>query len=239
MHVIAKQNELNEFKQRSTAATILGISERVLARITGTVLVSPNNSIDLVRKINIGLQFKSHSMVSFEWQKSARNPLCSWFDFDLNLSYDFDLILQQYSGVTLLNDYVKNVGKQFVYSVSAIGLVQQYMDKFPRVFELLSGGDDDEKKGILISDFNENNNEGSGLEYLSQVLKWLQGLPHSKIPKRTVDLMQFSDNACTYIKKAIDASVSRILFWFVSKFYFFFLNFCSRHFFSEHQSQRF
>lgn len=58
-----KQEQLNEFKQRSTAATLLGISERVMARITGSVLVSPNSSAEYTKKINIGLQLKSHNVV--------------------------------------------------------------------------------------------------------------------------------------------------------------------------------
>lgn len=62
-HVTSKKDELNEFKSRAAAATLLGISERVLARITGSVLIGTGKSTDYTRKINIGLQMKSNSVV--------------------------------------------------------------------------------------------------------------------------------------------------------------------------------
>lgn len=62
-HVTSKKDELNEFKSRAAAATLLGISERLLARITGSVLIGTGKSTDYTRKINIGLQMKSNSPV--------------------------------------------------------------------------------------------------------------------------------------------------------------------------------
>lgn len=62
VHTATKAKNLNEFKQLSTAATLLGITEKVFARITGCVLVS--NDDDCIRKINIGLQLKLRGLVS-------------------------------------------------------------------------------------------------------------------------------------------------------------------------------
>lgn len=66
VHTEAKTTELNQFKQPSTAATLLGIHEKVFSRVTGTVLVSPANATDTIRKINIGLQMKVRGVVSMK-----------------------------------------------------------------------------------------------------------------------------------------------------------------------------
>lgn len=63
LHQTAKANKLNECKQASSAAALLGISERVFARITGTIFVHLENAIP-GRKINIGLQLKYRNPVS-------------------------------------------------------------------------------------------------------------------------------------------------------------------------------
>lgn len=117
--------------------------------------------------------------------------------------------------MVVLNDYVKNIGKHFVYSQKAIDLVQQYLNKFPRVFELLSGNDEN---GISISDFDENNNENNALEYLAEVRRWLQELPYWKTAKKPVDIMCLSYGARDHVLKAVNDSVS-------------FLNFASLFFF--------
>lgn len=64
VHMKTKADQLNEFKQLSTAASLLGIGENVLARVTGSVLINPpDNSVESWRKINIGLQLKSRTPV--------------------------------------------------------------------------------------------------------------------------------------------------------------------------------
>lgn len=64
VHTAIKHSTLNEYKQPSTAATLLGISEKVFARVTGAVLVSGDDDTDFMRKVNIGLQLKVRSLVS-------------------------------------------------------------------------------------------------------------------------------------------------------------------------------
>lgn len=64
IHVSVKSDELNDFKQLTTAATLLGVSEKTLARITGTILVSSDKTPTPGRKINIGLQLKSRNPVT-------------------------------------------------------------------------------------------------------------------------------------------------------------------------------
>lgn len=64
MHTATKQTKLTEFKQPSTAAALLGIHEKVFARVTGTVLVTHDTDMDSIRKINIGLQLKVRGVVS-------------------------------------------------------------------------------------------------------------------------------------------------------------------------------
>lgn len=64
VHTASKKSALADFKQSSTAATLLGISEKVFARITGTVLVSNENDFGWISKVNIGLQLKIRGLVS-------------------------------------------------------------------------------------------------------------------------------------------------------------------------------
>lgn len=63
MHVAANDNKMKDFKQLSSAATLLGIGTTVISRITASVLVSPGDSVEFGRKINIGLQLKIRSPV--------------------------------------------------------------------------------------------------------------------------------------------------------------------------------
>lgn len=114
--------------------------------------------------------------------------------------------------------YVKNMGNKFVYSQKAIDLVQQYMNTFPRVFEVLSTSGE-----LEISDFEENNNQ-NGLDYLGDIRQWLKTLPHFKEVIRSVDLMQLTDEAITDVKAAIDKIVSYNIFSFNS-FLLLFFNF--------------
>lgn len=65
IHMDDRHNQLMEYKQPPTVATLLGIGEKVLAKITGNVLVNPPGSIDNIRKINIGLQLKYRNLVMF------------------------------------------------------------------------------------------------------------------------------------------------------------------------------
>lgn len=73
VHTATKKSAMDEFKQSSTAATLLGISEKVFARVTGTVLVGSDNDIDWMRKVNIGLQLKVRGMVSMHLLIHALN----------------------------------------------------------------------------------------------------------------------------------------------------------------------
>lgn len=105
----------------------------------------------------------------------------------------------------VLHDYVQSIGNHFLYSQLAIDLVQKYMDKFPRVFELLSVKSD----FLQISDFEQNNNDSQALEYLSEVRKWLQELPYFRKQRKPTDLMRLSDVAREHVQKAVNDSVSR------------------------------
>lgn len=62
-HNEAKANKITKFKQPSVAATILGISEKVLGRITGSVFISTEHSTDTSKRVNIGLQLKIRNVV--------------------------------------------------------------------------------------------------------------------------------------------------------------------------------
>lgn len=106
--------------------------------------------------------------------------------------------------MVLLPDYVKTNGKQFLYSQRAIDLVQKYMDKFPRIFQLINSS---EASLITISDLQQNDNNLPPLEYLAEIRNWLQSLPHFKASRKPLDMMQLSDDALKHVHDAIQATV--------------------------------
>lgn len=61
VHKADENHKLNDYKHPSTIATLLGISEKLLARVTGSVLV--NGETPTNRKINIGLMLKIRNIV--------------------------------------------------------------------------------------------------------------------------------------------------------------------------------
>lgn len=110
--------------------------------------------------------------------------------------------------MVLLHDYVKTNGKQFLYSQLAIDLIQQYMDKFPLIIELINSSDGNV---LLVSDFERNQNNQSALEYLAEICNWLQSLPHSNATRTPLDVIQFSDDALKHVYGAIRDTVRSFL----------------------------
>lgn len=78
------------------------------------------------------------------------------------------------------------------------------MDKFPRVFDVLSKSNEG---AVSVSDFDGNNGE-NGLDYINEVRKWLCALPHHKERLKSVDLTYLSECAVKEVKKAIAELVS-------------------------------
>lgn len=107
-----------------------------------------------------------------------------------------------------------------MYSQRAIDLVQEYLSKFPRVFELLASDD----KLYTISHFEENNNR-NGLEYLTEIRDWLATLQHFKETKKPVGSLQLSDVAINDVQNAVDAAVSLIVASIFGRIINFSLNF--------------
>lgn len=103
------------------------------------------------------------------------------------------------------HNYVKKNGKQFVYSQSTIDLVQQYMDKFPRVFELLNSS-----QSMRLSEFGHS--DKNAREYLTEIQTWLQSLPHNKERRTSVEAMHLSSDAIKHVQRATHATVSEISF---------------------------
>lgn len=92
VHVKAKKEQQNEFKQASSAAALLGISEKALACITGAILVADSEASEHYKKINIGLQLKSRNYVS-NWmrliQVPSGFPKCLFVSFSSTLARSF------------------------------------------------------------------------------------------------------------------------------------------------------
>lgn len=84
------------------------------------------------------------------------------------------------------------------------------MDKFPRIFELISAPD---SSVITISDLKENNNNQPPLEYLAEIQKWQRSMPHYKATRTPLDVMRFSDDALKYVLDAVHATVIGFTFY--------------------------
>lgn len=100
----------------------------------------------------------------------------------------------------ILPGYAKSEGNIWLLSDKAIDVVKQYMETFPHVFQLLNS-----MERMYVSDFNQNNNDG--LEYLSQVRKWLEIQPYQKEAKKPVAMKQLSESAIAEVKKAVQCAV--------------------------------
>lgn len=100
----------------------------------------------------------------------------------------------------MLPGYAKSEGNTWLLSDKAIYVVKQYMEKFPHIFQLLNC-----MERLYVSDFNENNN--GGLEYLSEVRKWLDAQPYQKEAKKPVAMKHLSESAITEVKKAVEDAV--------------------------------
>lgn len=104
--------------------------------------------------------------------------------------------------MTMLPKYVKSVGNFWVFSKDAVELVENYMKKFPRVFEVLASNEN----GLAVSDFDENNNN-NGLDYLTEVCKWLKEQPHYGHAKKPANFVRMSDSAIQEMKLAVEQAV--------------------------------
>lgn len=111
--------------------------------------------------------------------------------------------------MTVLHDYVKQNGKQFVYSQAAIDLVQQYLDKFPRVFELLNSSGANAISVSDLADSNDNRKQ-SGRDCLAEIQQWLQSLPQCKAKRSSLETMQLSDSALNHVQYAVHNTVGLI-----------------------------
>lgn len=67
-HQSAKAGQMSEFKQPSNAAAILGLSQIVFAKITGSTFVNQNGG----QRIIIGLQLKNRNTVNENNTNSIR-----------------------------------------------------------------------------------------------------------------------------------------------------------------------
>lgn len=102
----------------------------------------------------------------------------------------------------MLHSYVKNTGNTWIFSQKAIDLIKNYMNEFPRVFELLNN-----EEKIYVSDFNDDDNNG-GTDYISNVFEWLTKQPHQKESKKSANLIKLSTEAICEVKKAVEEAVN-------------------------------
>lgn len=69
-----------------------------------------------------------------------------------------------------MNDFVKNVAGGWSYSQAATDLVNEYLQRFPHLAEVLNSSD------IFVSDFAPNHLTG-GKQYTNEILRWLAQHP--------------------------------------------------------------
>lgn len=154
------------YRESVAAAQSIGINAKFLARLTGNVLVFMTKRGDesqiASRKINIGLQLKPRNQVCNDLtpnimfqmsQKRMKKKKCA-YNLQANAS----------------NDFVKCDSNGWSYSRAAIDLVNEYLQKFSRLTDVLNSSD------IFVSDF-ASNHLTEGKQYLNEINRWLAQHP--------------------------------------------------------------
>lgn len=104
-------------------------------------------------------------------------------------------------------DYTRCEGRNWLYSQKTVDLVQQYVLKFPKVFELLN------KQGktdfIFESDLGEcsaddGNSEENSKKPLTRITNWLKDLPHNKALRRSVGSASLNRSAIEKLVEALE-----------------------------------
>lgn len=103
-----------------------------------------------------------------------------------------------------MEDYVKNIANSFVYSDKAIKLVEDYIQQFPRVFDILATKN---LNTITALDFQENNNQG-GIEYLNNITEWLKQQPHTNGVPKIANSVELASETIEEVKLAVQKTVS-------------------------------
>lgn len=100
-------------------------------------------------------------------------------------------------------DYVKSIGQVFIYSQKAIDLVSEYLQRFPRLFIILSRHDS--SLPLCVDQFDDGST--SGVDYIKNVTDWLAGLPCSHSQLTNTNTMNLSVEAYDDVKRAVQESV--------------------------------
>lgn len=102
-------------------------------------------------------------------------------------------------------EYVKSVGKMFLYSQKAIDLVEEYLRRFPRLFIILSKMD---AIGRITTRNFEDNADLDGMMYLTQITDWLAQLPCFREKLKPANIIDVSPEVYDDIKRAVQETVS-------------------------------
>lgn len=95
------------------------------------------------------------------------------------------------------------INKNWYYSDKAIALIEEYLQKFPHIFEALN----DDNDGILYElDLQKRANNNAA--YVKEVMKWLRGLPHFKVGQQPTGMKRLTDAAIQEVIKAVEDTVS-------------------------------
>lgn len=96
-------------------------------------------------------------------------------------------------------EYVKNNTTGWYYSQKTIDLVKEYVQKFPRIFQIMNS-----TNTISSTDFAENNRE-NGKTYVDNIKKWISEQSHLKLSKRKTSTKSVSQSTIQEIIAVVDS----------------------------------
>jgi len=152
--------------------TFLKLKQGSVNRLTGSLLIAyDEEGKDQRQVVDVGLNLKNFTKrvhipdyVRFVQPNTAANVLFDVFNHN-----------QHYRGAN-------HIRKHWEYSEDCFGIVREYQEKFPEVFELLLKILKKSKAMNTLNDIYPGVAKEAQIENLKKVLEWLEGLPISKLP---------------------------------------------------------
>lgn len=108
-------------------------------------------------------------------------------------------------------DYTRCDGKVWLYSQKTVDLVQEYVLKFPKIFEALNHQGRDQGDYLFESDLAADPQNADGDEAedhsakpLTQITRWLKEQPHTKALRRSVGSESLNHKTIQCVVEAVE-----------------------------------
>ncbi|KAF7987890.1 hypothetical protein HCN44_003753 [Aphidius gifuensis] len=168
---IQQQETQMQYMHGSIAAQRLGISSHLLSRITGSIFVTPSTTTT---------------------EQNDKNDKNERRQKNIGLNLKFNKKNEELPG------YTKKVNGQWLYGAKSVGLIRNFMEKYPVFFEKLA-------KSVGNDVFNEDDLFSDGInELLVDVIKWLKEQPFRNIDSRSCDWQGLDPEIVQQIQIQVD-----------------------------------